>query len=320
MQRLSAGEELRVAVGNEQNEWREYSMGELALNTRARDAIVAGTARDPRFLLTYLQDEGVGYEGAILVYGARPDGTVVGPERVLDAFTRASATNPVATSADGERVALGNSHVTWDPRIVLLDKDGQKVSDTLLLIESGGDALADCFSLTGTMHGVLAHVLNQDTGDLRVVELDAAGEIVQDVTWPMPEGAACPRISVDPSGIYFAFPQRQDAGPTDVYSLDGGTLTRVATLPARGADSAYAWVLGGEEPLIWIGNPGGASFARLVNGELVELSGQVSGSVLSTEGGDLLVNDGRVFLTSRIDDVTSIVEVACGAAGRAPAP
>ncbi|WP_437304298.1 hypothetical protein [Sorangium sp. So ce388] len=309
-----------MVVGNEQNDWREYLMGELAPNTRGRDVVVAGTARDPRFLLAYLQDEGMGYEGAILVYGARPDGTVVGPERVLDAFTRASATNPVATSADGERVALGNSHVTWDPRIVLLDKDGHKVSDTLLLIESGGDALTDCFSLTGTMHGVLAHVRDQDTGDLRVVELGAAGEIVQEVTWPMPEGAACPRVSIDPSGIYFAFPQREDAGPTDVYSLDDGTLTRVASLPARSNDSGYVWVLGGEEPLIWIGNPGGAAFARLVNGELVELSGQVTGSVLATRDGDLLVNDGRVFLTSRSDDVTSIVEVACGAAGRAPAP
>lgn len=75
------------------------ALGELALNTRGRDAVVAGTARDPRFLVAYLQDDGSGYEGAIIVYGARPDGTVVGPERVLDAFTRASASNPVATSA-----------------------------------------------------------------------------------------------------------------------------------------------------------------------------------------------------------------------------
>ncbi|WP_437753509.1 hypothetical protein [Sorangium sp. So ce1389] len=307
-------------MGNEQNEWREYAMGDLVQNMRDPHVVVAGTARDPHFLVAYLQDEGAGYEGAIMVYRARPDGTTAGPERVLDAFTRATAANLAATSADGERVAVGNSHVTWDPRIVLLDKDGHKVSDALLLIESGGEALADCFSLNGTMHGVLAHVLNKDTGDLRVVELDAAGEIAQDVTWPMPEGAACPRVSVDPSGIYFAFPQSPDGGPTDVYSLEDGTLTRVATLPARGTDSADVWVLGGEEPLIWNSNPGGATFARMVNGELVELSGEISGSPISTRDGDLLVNDGRVFLTSRSDDVTSIVEVACGAAGRAPAP
>lgn len=85
----------------------------------------------------------MGYEGAIQVYRVLPDGTRVGPERVLDAFTRATAVNPVATSADGERVAVGNSHVTWDPRIILLDKEGQKVSEALLLIDSGGEALAD---------------------------------------------------------------------------------------------------------------------------------------------------------------------------------
>jgi hypothetical protein len=248
----------------------------------------------------------------LVVQAFHSDGSEASSEqRVLHIFTRATAWNPVATSGDGELVALGNGHVaTWDPRFVLVGKDGRKVTDELRLLDSADNPLFDCFTLTGTQHGALAAVADLEAAELRLIELNATGQIVQSLAWPTPGNSTCPRSTVDPSGIYLSFGIPQvDPQTTDVYRLSDATLTKVAEFRRDTARGSYSWLAGGTEPLLARNSDQGVTFARLANGSLVALSGVFPGTLIDS------ASDGRVFVQS-IDAAgfLSITEIACGPA------
>jgi hypothetical protein len=290
--------------------------------------LVGGTARDPRFWWVgaplapqYAQTVDLtgaywGFDaGPFFIRTFLPSGAEASPEIMAlskyasDAKFGASARG---ISGDGELVGVASGAVTsWYPHIALVGKDGRKVGAELAPFDSAGsadsgtsDASFNCLALTGTQHGMVASVITNS--DLRVVELDATGQVVQQVLWPnAPLGAnSCARFSADPSGIYLIAPSDIIS---DVYELKNSNVTKVMDLPSNN----YRWVSGGEEPLVSYGTTQGTTFARWVNGQLVALSGTFNGTRIAS-------TDGRIFLKSTDYDagVTSIVEVACGPADR----
>jgi hypothetical protein len=228
---------------------------------------------------------------------------------VLEIFDRGTSTNVSAGSLDGERAAVGNAHSgVWDPRIVLLDRDGKPVSDEIRLLETGDSPLYRCFALTGTAHGVIATIVDGDTDELRLFELDAEGQVVQEATLEGVDDILCPRVSVDPSGVFVS--RGLDAqsfsrgSARDVYRASGGALELVATLPEPPEDVSYGWALGGDVPLVSAYSQMGVRFAEWRGTELLPLEGDFTGRLVPSA-------DGRVFVANASREAPVIVEVSC---------
>lgn len=266
----------------------------------------AGSASDPRFInIRRVDDPDVNqvYTGYFSVQSFLESGAALGEERqVLEIFTRGTAMNHFARSWDGERVALGNVEpVVRDPRMVLVSKDGAPISDEIRVLDTGDSPLINCFEIRGTPHGAVAVAADRGLLLMRIVELGAAGEVVQEYTFP---DSACPFLLPDATGIYFTWP----GIPRDVYRLADGVPTRVVSLPDSTLEEGYSWFAGGEEPLIHHRLQSEASFARVKNGTLVPLSGTFSGDALAS------ALDGRIFFLTYEDKAVGVVEVACGRA------
>jgi hypothetical protein len=306
----------------EGNEWREIET-DAGFFPYLKPA-VTGSARQPQLLL-FERMVSAGFDGQLLAQAMRVDGSAVAPlAPVLSIFERATASFPTATALDGERFAIGNGHVaTRDPHFILLDKDARPVSDEIQLFDTGDSPSLECFTLTGTAHGVLASAVDHAAQQLHLLELDASGARVNQAIAPMSD-VRCPRVSVDPTGNYLSFQTgTTDNGPLSIVRFANNALTEVATLPSAPAHTSYAWVSGGDEPLVSILESSDGdrrvSFARLKAGALVPLAGDTfSGEVVPSA-------DGRIFLVSSgwaepVDPSTpagknfTIVEVACGAA------
>jgi len=310
-------------VGTEGDEWRE-------IETSARffphlPPVAAGSARRPQLLLFNRQSADL--DDQLLAQAVRADGSAVAPlAPVLSTFDRGSAAYPTATALDGERVGVGNGHVaTRDPHFVMLDKDARPVTEEIRLLDTADGPLFDCFTLTGTAHGLLASVVDRDSLALHLLELDASGARVNDATMPVMDGY-CPRVSVDPTGNYLSFQEGlalTDEGPSSVFRLADNALTEIATLPSSPEGTRYTWLVGGNEPLIGVfelSSPDRrVSFARLKAGGLVPLAGA------PFHGTRVPSADGRIFLVldesvAAVGPSTSgetkftITEVLCGAA------
>ncbi|WP_437814607.1 hypothetical protein [Sorangium sp. So ce1078] len=271
--------------------------------------MVAGSAADPLFIISRGK-AGDGYETELVAQAFLASGEPASePQEVLDVFDRVTARNGVALSADGERVAVGNGHPgTKVPHFALLDKKAHKVGEARLY-ESGDSIIFDCFTLTGTEHGALGSVVDDETSELHIVELDAAGETRAVLNWPMPAEFSCPAVSSDPTGIYLAFPDKlTGSGPQGltVYRLAPGELSLVARWPPSDAGRAYAWVAGGASPLVQIRNASGSTFARWKDETWIPLTGG------PFPGDRIPSSDGRVFLGQREAGQLRISEIVCG--------
>jgi hypothetical protein len=267
----------------------------------------AGTASEPRFLnIRRLDDPDVNrvYVGYFFVQSFRESGVALGEERqVLEIFMRGTAMNRFARSYDGERVALGNvESVVRDPRMILVSKDGEPISGEVRVLDTGDSPLIDCFEIHGTLHGAIGVASDRGLEQTRIVELGAAGEIVQEITYPKP---GCPAVWSEPTGIYVSFGGSVEFEPLDIYRLADGVFTKVLSLPAPTSDESYGWFAGGDEPLLTHRIVTETSFVRVKDG-LVALSGAFSGDLLASPV------DGRIFFMTEEDHAVSIVEVACG--------
>ncbi|XXX77999.1 hypothetical protein WMF30_04400 [Sorangium sp. So ce134] len=296
-------------LGTDENAWMAPSIPSPSEGGPPISLVVAGSAADPLFIISRARD-GLGYETALVTQAFLASGEPASePEEVLDIFNRVTSANAVALSADGERVAVGNAHAgTQVPHFALLDKMAHKVGEAQLY-GSEDSVVFDCFTLTGTEHGALGSAVDANTGALHIVELDAAGETRAVAQWPMPEEISCPAVSVDPTGIYFSFPdKRTDAGPRGltVYRLAPDELSQVARLPASDAHPSYSWVAGGALPLIEIRSPSGSTFARWKDDTLIPLTGG------PFPGARIPSSDGRVFLAQLEAGQLRISEIACG--------
>jgi hypothetical protein len=271
----------------------------------------AGTASEPRFLnIRRVDDPDVNrvYVGYFFVQSFLESGVALGEERqVLEIFMRGTAMNHFARSYDGERVALGNVEpVVRDPRMVLVSKDGEPVSDEVRVLDTGDSPLIDCFEVRGTLHGAIGVASDRGLEQTRIVEIGAAGEIVQEITYPK---GGCPAVWSEPTGIYVSFGGSLEFEPLDIYRLADGAFTQVLSLPGPTSDQSYGWFSGGDEPLLTHRIGAETSFVRVKDGP-VALSGAFSGDLLASP------LDGRIFFVTEEeeDHAVSIVEVECGPA------
>lgn len=269
----------------------------------------AGTASEPRFLnIRRLDDPDVNrvYVGYFFVQSFLESGAALGEERqVLEIFMRGTAMNHFARSYDGERVALGNVEpVVRDPRMVLVSKDGEPISDEVRVLDTGDSPLIDCFEVRGTLHGAIGVASDRGLEQTRIVEIDAAGEIVQEITYSK---RGCPAVWSEPTGIYVSFGGSLEFEPLDIYRLADGVFTKVLSLPGPTSDESYGWFAGGEEPLLTHRIGAETSFVRVKDGPMA-LSGAFPGDLLASP------IDGRIFFVTEEDHAVSIVEVACGSA------
>lgn len=309
---LATDETREWLIGNDRDEWQSVPIS-LSPNTSYElmpTPIAVGTAAEPRAIRMSIGAGSVGFANHFFSQILDESGELLGePTSVLEIFDRLSSTNVSAGSLDGERAAVGNAHSgVWDPRIVLLDRDGKPVSDEIHLLETGDSPLYRCFALTGTAHGVVATIIDEDTGELRLLELDAQGQVVQEATLEGIDDILCPRVSVDPSGVFVSFgldAQSFSRGSArDVYRASGGALDLVATLPEPPEDVSYGWALGGDVPLVSARSQTGVRFAEWRGTELLPLEGDFTGRLIPSADGRLFVAD-----ASREDPV--IVEVSC---------
>ncbi|MGK3998807.1 hypothetical protein [Sorangium sp. So ce1024] len=294
-------------LGTDMNAWIAPSLQTEAGPPFA--AVVAGSAADPLLILSYAKGA-VGSATELVAQAFLASGEPASePEEVLDILHRPAASNAVALSADGERVAIGNGQSgARVPRFALLDKRAHKVGEAQLY-EPGESVLFHCFTLTGTEHGVLGSVVDELTDELHVVELDANGEARTVITWPMSRDFSCPVVSSDPTGIYFAFPDRgtePSARGSTVFRVTPGGLSQVTRLPPTRRDVSRAWVAGGALPLIEIRSASGTTFARWKDDTPLPLTGG------PFPGARVPSSDGRIYLEQREAGQRRISEIVCG--------
>jgi|GEM_PF-2887373 len=301
-------------LGDEAGQWRELDITTPFLPYLS--PLSVGTVRDP-LLMLFARSTDTGSEKKLLAQTVRADGTAVAAAApVLSVFDSATAIYPLGVALDGERVAVGNGqNGTRDPHFVLIDKNGQPVGGEVRLLDTGNQPVLDCFVLTGTAHGIVGSVADMTTRIVHVVELNAAGEIVNQATSPFPEGSAnCPQVSAGET-VYFAFPSRD--GSISLRHLASNTLSEVAMLPPPSSGVGYAWVSGGIEPLVAFGRSY-ISFGRLNAGAFFPLTSKelFSGVLLSSADGRAFVSDARIDISVTPPATTlKVIEVSCGGSG-----
>jgi hypothetical protein len=272
---------------------------------------VAGTGQEPRFLnIRRLDDPDVNqvYKGYFYVQSFLESGEAVGPERqVLEIFMRGTALNYFASSQDGERVVLANLEpVIRDPWMVLVSKDGERISEGVRVLDTGDQPLINCFSVLGTLHGALGFARDDGSDRLRIVELGATGEIVQALT--REQTLECPNVSVDSSGIYVLLKETPESPVPDVYRLEDSALTKIMSLPRDESSGYYGWVAGGAQPLLIHRSGQDLAFARWKDDKLVPLSGTFPGELAA------VASDGRIFFSVFEEHAVTLVGVTCGLA------
>lgn len=289
-------------VENLGHEWSVLTVADgLSYNGNLIPSAVAGNVDDPRLLLF---DYTSGAEPTTDIwqgqaYGA--DGMPITPlTDVLHIFYRGTALNVNVTSLDGERVLLGNGHTAvWDPRIVLLTKDAQVVSEEVKLFDTEDNPTISCFKAVGTEHGALAAVLDEATKTLHATELAADGSIVAQASWPLPESftsgtySPCPWLSADSTGSYFAFKGSDSSSLPSiaVYRLGQGTLEPLLAIPTVLGASAISWVQGGPSPLLALWEGALISFAHWTGDALARLDGRFPAKDLRVYGDEIFVLD-----------------------------
>lgn len=298
---------------DEAGEGREVSRQLAAQNPSVKPEhwFVVGTEQDLRFMnIRRIGDTDVNlpYKGYFYVQSFLESGEALGAEQeVLEIYTRGTAFNYFAGSLDGERVVLGNVEpVIRDPWMVLVSKDGEKLGDGVRVLDTGDQPLINCFSVRGTLHGAIGYAVDRGSERLRIVELDASGAIVQDLT--RPETSDCPSVSVDSSGIYVHLRESSESTTPDVYRFEDSTLTKVLALPEDGAGGFYGWFAGGPQPLLarWSGQEW--SFARSKDDKPFPLTGSFASELIGS------ALDGRIFIAEFEDYAVSVATVTCGLA------
>jgi hypothetical protein len=292
-------------IVNEQGTW--WTATYTAETYPFRSPFPAGSAAEPRAIA--VTREGPERDH----FFARPiaeTGELVGePISVLSIFDRGTADNVTATSLDGERIAVGNGHgAVHDPRIVLLDQDAQPIATERKLLDTDDSPSFRCFELTGTAHGVVASVVDDDLDQLALLELDAQGAVTRQATLALPDGSGtpCPVIQVTPSDLFVSFLVSPDVGSARlVYRAEADSLERVTALPDPPSGTRYRWLRGGDAPLLSLTSSiSVVRFATWTGSELAPLQGDFEGTPLPSA-------DGRIFLDSSTAEATRIVEVAC---------
>lgn len=306
------------SVGNFENRWSSSNtVTAIDYDGRLVPTAVAGTVADPRLVLAQRVATMVTESGTLWqAQSYKPDGTPAGPlVDVLNIFHRGTALSVSATSFDGERVLLGNAHsAAWDPRVILLTKDADLVSDELRLFDTNDSPALSCFEAFGTEHGALALAVDDASKTLHLTEFASDGTVVAQPSWQLPEPLTsegyhlCPQASVEATGTYLTF-QSGNAPvlPTiAVYRLESTDIELVAVIRSPG-QAHLTWAQSGRHPLVQQQQGDLMSFARFVDGNLVQLPGEFVAS-------DTFLRFGHIYLLegSLSEGTVAISEVECG--------
>lgn len=148
------------------------------------------------------------------------------------AYLRSTLQMDAAPSLDGERALIAAGHVGAEvPHGFLMDADGARIGDPIEFAWLEGTSHDfDCLTVVPTAHAAAISVVF-DTGAAQVwrfKEVSADGTVVQQITWPIPFHARCPRVQPTADGFAATFANPDGLGIT--LELVDGAVTEL--LPA----------------------------------------------------------------------------------------
>lgn len=186
---------------------------------------------------------------------------------VVESIWRGSDTIALVPTLDGQRALFAIwPHGLSAPRAAVIGTDGARQGESHTF--SAPDHVMRCTAVTPTAHGGFVSFVDSN-GVLRLSELGAQGQLVREVTWPMPSaGYACPAFALAEGGLAFLLDRAAQDAPPDrgLYRL--GADGAVEEVPASLAPEAREVAMLGDDPLVLRWSPQGAELSQPLQGEL----------------------------------------------------
>lgn len=168
--------------------------------------------------------------------GAEPRGSGE-PNFVMPAFVRGTTELKSVAALTGAHGVVTSGHVAvFDPRLAVVNADGERVGEVTKLMETGDSPLFSCLALVPTLEAGAASVLANQEGTMtwKLTEVRADGSLAQQVeVGSLALASACPIVTPSKRGLTVGLVTVE--GDLHPYSIVEGVVAELTAPISRNA-------------------------------------------------------------------------------------